>query len=163
MSTIKRNLHLFWRAERSLAESRLKLTSRKLTLAAGAGIAGLFALGMLNLAAFFALEQSLGQPGAAAVVGVINIVLAGLFLSIAQGIRPGEEEEMVKEVRDMAIGEIGGEIEGVQEKFAQIRGDIEGMRNSIGGFIKRPGDAISPAMIVSGLSAVSKLAKSGKK
>ncbi len=64
---------------------------------------------------------------------------------------------------DLAIGEIGGEIEEVQVAFAQLRGDIEGMRKSVSGFIKSPADAISPAMIVSGLSAVSKLVRPGKK
>lgn len=163
MSTIQRNLQLLWRTERILAEARLKLTSRKLILAVGAGIAVLFALGMFNLAGLFALEPSLGLAGAAALVGFINIVAAGLILAIAQGLRPAEEEDMVREVRDLAIGEIGGEIEEVQSAFAQLRGDIEGMRKSISGFIKRPADAISPAMIGAGLSAVSKLVKSGKK
>ncbi len=160
MSTIKRNLQLLWRTERILAEARLKLTSRKLILAVGAGIAVLFALGMFNLAALFALESSLGLPGAAALVGLINIVAAGLILAIAQGLRPADEEDMVREVRDLAIGEIGGEIEEVRVAFAQLRGDIEGMRKSVSGFIKSPADAISPAMIMSGLSAVSKLVKS---
>ena len=163
MSTIKRNLQLLWRTERILAEARLKLTSRKLILGVGAGIAVLFALGMFNLAAFFALEQTLGQPGAAALVGFIDIIAAGLILAIAQGLQPADEEDMVREVRDLAIGEIGGEIEEVQVAFAQLRGDIEGMRKSVSGFIKSPADAISPAMIMSGLSAVSKLVRPGKK
>ena len=163
MSTIKRNLELLWRTERIIAEARLKLTSRKLALAVTAGIAGLFALGMFNLAALFALEPTMGNAGAAALVGLIDVVAAGLFIAIAQGLRPAEEEAMVREVRDLAIGEIGGEIEEVQAAFTDLRADIEGMRKSIGGFIKNPADAISPAMIVSGLSAVSRLVKSGKK
>ena len=97
------------------------------------------------------------------VVGFIDIIAAGLILAIAQGLQPADEEDMVREVRDLAIGEIGGEIEEVQVAFAQLRGDIEGMRKSVSGFIKSPADAISPAMIVSGLSAVSKLVRPGKK
>ena len=96
-------------------------------------------------------------------VGFIDIIAAGLILAIAQGLQPADEEDMVREVRDLAIGEIGGEIEEVQVAFAQLRGDIEGMRKSVSGFIKSPADAISPAMIVSGLSAVSKLVRPGKK
>ena len=163
MSTIKRNLQLLWRSERILAEARLKLTSRKLTLAVGAGIAGLFAVGMFNLAALFALEPSVGIAAAAALVGFINVIVAGLFLAIAQGLRPAEEEAMVREVRDMAIGEIGGEIEEVQATFTNLRDDIEGLRASIRGLVRNPAEALSPAMILSILSAISRLVKSGKK
>ena len=163
MSTIKRNLQLLWRSERILAEARLKLTSRKLTLAVGAGIAGLFAVGMFNLAALFALEPSVGIAAAAALVGFINIIVAGLFLVVAQALRPAEEEAMVREVRDMAIGEIGGEIEEVQAAFTSLRRDVEGLRTNIRGLVRNPADALSPAMILSTLSAISRLVKPGKK
>ena len=163
MSTIKRNLQLLWRSEKILAEARLKLTSRKLTLAVAAGIAGLFAIGMFNLAALFALMPSVGVAGAAALVGFINVLVAGLFLAIAQGLRPAEEEDMVREVRDMAIGELGGEIEEVQAAFAGLRSDVEGLRNNIRGLVRNPAEALSPAMILSTLSAISRLVKSGKK
>ena len=163
MSTIKRNLELLWRSEKILAEARLKLTSRKLTLAVGAGIAGLFAVGMFNLAALFALEPSVGIAAAAALVGFINIIVAGLFLAIAQGLRPAEEEAMVREVRDMAIGEIGGEIEEVQAAFTNLRNDVESLGASIRSLVKNPAEALSPTMILSAISAISKLLKSDKK
>ena len=163
MSTIKRNLELLWRSEKILAEARLKLTSRKLTLAVAAGIAGLFAVGMFNLAALFALEPSVGIAAAAALVGFINIIVAGLFLAIAQGLRPAEEEAMVREVRDMAIGEIGGEIEEVQAAFTNLRNDVESLGASIRSLVKNPAEALSPTMILSAISAISKLLKSDKK
>jgi outer membrane murein-binding lipoprotein Lpp len=163
MSRVTRNLQLLWRSERVLAEARFKLISRKMVMAVMAGIAGLFALGMFNMAGYFALEQSVGSPAAALIVGIVDVLVAGLLLAVAQGLQPGPEEDMVREVRDMAINEIGADVEDVQQKLVQLRDDVEAVRSNITGFVQRPLDAISPAVIIQALSAISKLVKSGKK
>ena len=157
-----RNLQLFWRAERVLAEARIKLTTKKLILGVVAGIACLFAWGMLNIAGYFALEPSAGKAGAALIVGLIDVVIAGLLVAVAQALQPGPEEDMVREVRDMAVGEIGAEVEDVQQKLLQLRDDVEGVRTSITEFMQRPLDALSPALIGPALMAVTKLIKAKK-
>jgi len=162
MSTMTRNLQLFWRAERVLAEARIKLTTKKLILGVVAGIACLFAWGMLNIAGYFALEPSAGKAGAALIVGLIDVVIAGLLVAVAQALQPGPEEDMVREVRDMAVGEIGAEVEDVQQKLLQLRDDVEGVRTSITEFMQRPLDALSPAVIGPALMAVTKLIKAKK-
>ena len=163
MSTMTRNLQLLWRAERVLTEARIKLTTRKLILGVIAGIACLFAWGMLNIAGYFALEPSVGKAWAAFIVGMIDVVMAGLLVAVAQALQPGPEEDMVREVRDMAVGEIGAEVEDVQQKLLQLRDDVEGVRTSITQFMQRPLDALSPSVIGPALMAVTKLIKAKKK
>ena len=163
MSTMTRNLQLLWRAERVLTEARIKLTTRKLILGVIAGIACLFAGGMLNIAGYFALEPSVGKAWAAFIVGMIDVVMAGLLVAVAQALQPGPEEDMVREVRDMAVGEIGAEVEDVQQKLLQLRDDVEGVRTSITQFMQRPLDALSPSVIGPALMAVTKLIKAKKK
>ena len=163
MSTMTRNLQLLWRAERVLAEARIKLMTRKLVLGVIAGIACLFAWGMLNIAGYFALEPSVGKAWAAFIIGMIDVVIAGLLVAVAQALQPGPEEDMVREVRDMAVGEIGAEVEDVQQKLLQLRDDVEGVRTSITEFMQRPLDVLSPSVIGPALMAVTKLIKAKKK
>lgn len=162
MSAMTRNLQLLWRSERVLVESRLKLTTRKLVLGVVAGIACLFAWGMLNIAGYFALEPLTGKAWSALIVGVADIVFAVLLIMIAQGLQPAPEEDMVREVRDMALAEIGTEVDDVQAKLLQLRDDVEGVRDSISHFVNRPLDALSPAMIGPALAILTNLVKAKK-
>jgi len=162
MSTITRNLQLLWRAERVLAEARFKLISQKLVLGVVAGIALLFAWGMLNIASYFALEPAAGKAWAAFIVGTSDVVLAILLGLVAQRLQPAPEEDMVREVRDMALGEIGAEVEDVQTKLLQLRDDVEDVRTNITAFIQRPMDVFSPAVIGPAIMAITKMMKARK-
>lgn len=162
MNRITRNLQLLWRSERVLAEAKLKLSSRKLILVVAAGIAFLFALCMLNVAGYLALASEVTKPLAALIVALVNLLLAGLLLAVAHGLRPAPEEEMVQEVRDIALGELGAEMDAVQAKLLKLSDDVDGVRASINKFVQRPLDALSPAVIVPALAALTKLARSRK-
>lgn len=162
MNNITRNLHLLWRAERVLAESRLKLITRKLILGVIAGIAGLFAWGMLNIAAYFALEPVTGKAWAACIVGIADVVIAVILIAFAQGLQSAPEENMVVEVRDMALAEIGVEVDDVQQKLLQVRDDVEGVRENIAAFVQRPLDVFSPALVGPILTTITKLLKAKK-
>jgi hypothetical protein len=163
MSRLTRNLQLLLRSERVLAEVQLGLLSRKLTLLAGAMIAGFLALGMLNVAGFFALVPSVGSAVAALIVGLVDALLAGLLAAVATSLQAGPEEGMVREVREMAIGELGAEVEEAQEKLAQMGDSMERMKSSVTGFVQSPLEALLPQLVVPTITAVTKLAKAGKK
>ena len=162
MNNITRNLHLLWRAERVLAQARLKLLTRKVVLGAIAGISGLFAWGMLNFAAFFALEPVTGKAWAACIVGAAGLALAAILVAIAQGLQPAPEEDMVVEVRNMALAEIEGEVDEVQQKLLQVRDDVQGVRENIAAFVSRPADILSPALIGPIVATIMKLLKAKK-
>ena len=163
MSNVGRNLKLLWRSEKILSEAKLGLTSRKLILGVAAGIAGLFACGMINLALFFAFEPEVGSAWAAGIVGALNIILATILVVVAQSLKPAPEEEMVREVRDIALAELASEVEDVQLKLLQLRDDVKTARNGITQFVNRPMDVLTPAMIGPAIATVSKLMKSRKR
>lgn len=162
MSNVTRNLKLLWRSEQILAESKIGLTSRKIVLGVVAGIACLFAWGMLNMALFFFFETEFGRAGSGLMVGLLDILLAAIILIVVQNLKPAAEEEMVREVRDIALAELGSEVDEVQAKLMQLRDDVEATRDGIAQFVSRPMDVLSPAMIGPAISVVSKLIKSGK-
>ena len=51
-----RHLRILWRAERVIAETRLRILLRRSMLYALAGLIAVFGLAMLNVAAFYALR-----------------------------------------------------------------------------------------------------------
>lgn len=162
MSNVSRNLKLLWRSEKILSEAKLGLTSRKLVLGVSAGIAGLFACGMINLALFFAFEPEVGSAWAAGIVGALNIILATILVIFSQNLKPAPEEDMVREVRDIALAELATEVEDVQTKLLQLRDDVQSARAGITQFVNRPMDVLTPAMIGPAIATVLKLMKSRK-
>lgn len=162
MSNITRNLRLLWRSEQILAEAKINLASKKLVLAVIAGISGLFACGMFNLALFFALVPEFGQAWAALIVGVLDVGLAAFLAILARNLKTAPEEAMAREVRDLALAEIGSEVDQVQAGLMQLRSDVKTAREGITQFVNRPMDALSPAVIGAAISAIAKLVKSNK-
>jgi hypothetical protein len=163
MSRATRNLQLLWRSEHVLAEAKLKLLSRKLALQVVAGIACLLGLGMFNVAGYFALATPLGTASAALIIGLVDVLIAGLLGMIAHGLQLSAEENMVREIRDSAISEIGAEVDDFQQRLLQLGSDIETVRTTVAGLVQRPLDTLLPGLIVPALTAVTKLAKAGKK
>ncbi len=163
MSKVTRNLALLWRSEKILAEAKLNLTTKKLALGVIAGISCLFAWGMFNLALFFAIEPEIGQAWSAFVVGIADIVIAGVLLFLAQRMQPAAEEEMVREVRDLALAEIGAEVDQVQAGLTQLRDDVQTARDGIVQFVHHPKEILSPAIIGAVITAIAKLAQSRKR
>jgi hypothetical protein len=111
--TFLRNLRVILRSEGILARSHVQLTSRKLILAVVAGIAALFALGLLNIAAFFALELEMSEVWAALILGGANLLIAAAVIVVAVNLGPGHEAEMARDFRNMAIAEIATPVSGV--------------------------------------------------
>jgi len=163
MSRVTRNLQLLLRSERVLAEMQLKLMTRKAVLGAAAAIATLLALAMFNVAGYFALAQPLGSPSAALIVGLVDTLIAGLLVVVAQALQSGPEEDMVREIREMALSELGTEIDDVQQRVAQMGENVETVRSNVANFVQRPLDVLLPQLIVPAISAVTKLARASKK
>ena len=162
MSTVTRNLKLLWRSEQILADAKIGLLTRKLVLGIIAGIACLFALGMFNIAMFFAFETEVGRAWAGLIVSGLNVVAAIVLALIAQNLKPAPEEEMVREVRDIALAELGSEVEDVQAKLHQLRDDVQSARDGITKFVNRPMDVFSPSVIGAAVTTISKLVKNSK-
>jgi hypothetical protein len=89
IDALLRNLRVLWRADRIVAEIRLR---RMLVSFAAGSFAALFAafgVLMLELAAYFALVQIWTAIAAAVLLGAINFALGGVILLIAS--RKGQD------------------------------------------------------------------------
>lgn len=117
------------RAEMTLAKAnarRVAARSRLYVIALGMILLTVI---MVNIAAYEYLSGIKGEPVAALLVAVANAVLAIIVIFFASRIKPGPEEEMVKEIRELALTELSADAEGIREKFTQISGDVERIRS----------------------------------
>ena len=83
VDALLRNLRVLWRADRIVAEVRLRRTLVSLAAGAFAALLAAFGVLMLELAAYFALVQIWTAIAAAALLGAINFALGGVILLIA--------------------------------------------------------------------------------
>jgi len=157
METLVRNLKLLWKSDRMLAEIRLKLVAQKIVLFVLAGLGGLFALGMLNMAVFFAIQETLGSAIAALLVGLGNLLLAGILLLVVQRLDTGPEARVVEEVREMALADIEAEAKAFQSELRLVRDEIADMRSGITSLVKNPMDVLTPRLLLPAAAALAKL------
>jgi hypothetical protein len=104
------HLRILLRAEALIAEAKLRGLMRRGGLMAGAGVVALFALAMLNVAGFFALQPAWGPAWAALVVAVADLVVALVIALIAMASRQSPEVKAAEALRDSAV-------EGLQADF----------------------------------------------
>ena len=157
METLVRNLKLLWKSQGILAEIQVKVLTQKIVLSVFAGLAGLFGLGMLNLAVFFAIEQSLGPTMASLLVGLGNIVIAAGVLLVVQRLDGGREAQVVEDVRDLVLSDIEAEAVAVQNQIIEVRDEIAAMSNNIVRLVQNPLEALSPRLLIPATTALTKL------
>lgn len=163
MQPVVRNLRILWRSEVLLAEVRMRLLVRKIGLVAVAALIGVFALVMLDVAGFFGLMPKVGPVWAALIVAAVDFVIAGILIVVAQGLRPGPETEMVKEVRNMAVEDLEHEAEAIQKELKKLREEIEGVKDAVVSFAKHPLDSLGSNILGPLLAGLLSLLRSSKK
>ncbi len=80
---VVKNLRALWRTDRIIAELRMRHMLVGLGLRAFAALIAAFGLLMLELAAYFALVQIWSAISAAAILGIVNFVIAAILFVIA--------------------------------------------------------------------------------
>ncbi len=162
MSTLTKNLIILWRSERLLAEAEWRRASRQITILVLAGLMGLLALIMLNVAAFYWLSTGLGNAEAALAVAIANLVLAALLVLSAQSLKSAPETEMVREFRNSAMADIESEAEAIQKHLNEIRGEVQSIGSMVAKFSSGSVSAMSPALLISAITALTSVLKSSK-
>ena len=122
-------LRVLTRAEMTLAKANARrMAARSMLYAIALGMV-LLTVVMINIAAYEYLSTLKGEAIAALLVALANGVLAVLVIFAASRIQAGPEEEMVKEIRELALSELSADAEGVKQSFAQISADVERIRS----------------------------------
>ncbi|MEQ9694815.1 hypothetical protein [Shimia sp. SDUM112013] len=148
MNRISRNISIILRSERLIAQHHLAVLRRQTGLMAAAGIAAAVGLVMLNVAAFFALAETLSYAMSGLIVALVNIGLAVLLAVIATKSDVGDETAAVTEVRDMALEDIEAELRGVATEAKEATDALKKMaRDPLGVVAPGAAGAIAKALI----------------
>jgi membrane protein implicated in regulation of membrane protease activity len=118
---IVRNLRLLWRADKIIAEMRLRHMLGGLGLLAFAALISAFGLLMFELAAYFALVNVMSAIAAAAILGGVNLVIALILVIIAsRRSMGGQELTLANEIHDTAIEALQIEAQAVQAQVNRL-------------------------------------------
>jgi len=117
---IIRNLRLLWRADKIIAEMRLRHMLVGLGLLAFAALISAFGLLMFELAAYFALVNAVSAIVAAAILGAVNLVIALILVVFASRRSLGQELTLANEVHDTAIEALQLEAQAVQSQVNRL-------------------------------------------
>lgn len=129
-------LRILMHAEYTLARVNLRRLIKKTILGVIAIGLILLVVVMTNLGAYELLAASYGSAKGAFLVAGGNAVLAFLVFFAAGQLKPGEEEKMVQEIRELTLSELSADVDGVRQNFASIAKDVKGIQSgfsTIGG------------------------------
>ena len=161
--TLLRNLRVIIRSEKILARAQIQMASRRVVLAVVAGIAALFALGLFNVAAFFALELEFSPAVSALLLALANLVIAGVVVLVAVNLKPGHDAQMASDFRDMAVSEIEQQVSGVEDSIRRVGAEITDIGGTAMGLVRSPSQLIAPGVAIAAITAITRLLRSSKK
>jgi hypothetical protein len=106
---------------------------------------------MVNLGSFELLAERFGKGPAAFLVAGVNAALAVVLLLLAGRLRPGPEEQMVQDIRDLALAELSADAEAVRQGLDAVTSDLERIRTGIGALTGGAGAGLGNLAPVVGL------------
>ncbi len=130
MSETMIKLRILMHAEYTLARVNPRRLVNKAILAAIAIGLILLVVVMLNVGAYELLAKSYGDARAAFLVAGGNAVLAALIFFVGRQLKPGPEEKMVQEIRELVLSELSADAEDMKQSFASIARDVKGIQSS---------------------------------
>ncbi|SEM32392.1 hypothetical protein [Bradyrhizobium sp. OK095] len=118
---VVKHLRVLWRTDRIIADIRLRHLLLGLGLRAFAALIAAFGLLMLELSAYFGLVQIWSAIAAAAALGAINFVIAGILFIVAGRAPSGRDIELANEIHGASIEALQLEARALQ---AQVSGAV---------------------------------------
>ena len=143
-----RDLQVLRKADFLIGKIWLGVLARRFGLFAFAGLIAVFGLGMANVAGFYALQVSAGPIWGAAIVAVVDLVIAAIVLQVAANARPGPEIELAFDVRKMAIDAIQGDTRDLKLTVDALGQEIREVKANIVGFAHNPLDVAAQKLLV---------------
>ena len=125
---VVKHLRVLWRTDRIIADLRMRHLLASLGLRAFAALIAAFGLLMLELAAYFALVQYWNAISAAAILGLVNFMIAAILFAIAAKPPAGRELELATEIHSSSVDALQLEARALQ---SQVSGAIHHPLNGI--------------------------------
>jgi len=132
MSDSAFKLQLLVRAELALTKIYARRSLFRAAAVAAALAFLLLGLGMLNYAAYLGLLDRYTPGVAALLVASADAACAVVIMLIGRRLGPSESEEnMAKEIRDMAYREVGKDVEEVKLRIDQLANEVKSIRTGV--------------------------------
>ena len=158
MNALVMKLRILLRAELALIKVDAQRRSNMLVLSAISIGCVFVALVFANIGAFFALSDSSVDAKAAFMLAGGNLLLALIPQLLKLRTKPGHEEQMVREIREMAMNEVTKDLDGFSQEFAAIGTSIKQVKS---GFSSLSGSAAPVLAMAINLLKKSKTKKQG--
>jgi len=133
MSETMLKLRIWARAETTLAKITARRTGQRITAMAIAVGLALLTVGMVNLGTFELLAETYGRAKGAYYLAAGNGLLAILLVLVAQRSKPGLDEQMVSEIREMALTELQADADEFKEEFNRLTGHVRRIEDAVSG------------------------------
>jgi hypothetical protein len=118
MNDSLRKVQLVARAQAAILRAQVRRTVQSLVLVAVGLVFALLAVGVLNFAAYAAVEMRLGPGRAGLIVGFVDLLLAGaLFVKGLAVPAPTEEETLAREITQLATEGLSAELDEAREEL----------------------------------------------
>jgi hypothetical protein len=142
------DLQMLRKADFLIGKIWFAVLARRFGLAALAGLIALFGLGMGNVAGFYALQAHVGAVWAAALVGLIDFVVAAFVWLAGSRSHPGPEIDVALEVRKMALESIQADARDLKLVFDNAGSEIRNLKSTIAGLVQNPLDAAAQKVLI---------------
>ena len=131
-------LRILASAEINLARiAARRLANRATLLAIAVGLL-LLAVVMANIGAYHLLSRTQTPSMAAFLIAAGNALIAVVVLIIANRLEPGPEEQMARQIREMAFDELAADVEDLKDQFGKVGSDVKRIRTGFS-FLARSG------------------------
>jgi hypothetical protein len=131
---VARNLRALWRADKIIADIRLRHMLVGLGLKAFAALIAAFGLLMLELAGYFALVQVWSAIVSAAVLGLFNFAVAAAIFVVAANRPLGHDLDLATEVHGSALD--------------ALQVEAQALHAELGAAFRHPLDSVLPSLII---------------
>lgn len=125
---VVKHLRVLWRTDRIIADIRMRHLLVGMGLRAFAALIAAFSLLMLELSAYFALVQIWSAISAAAILGVVNFIIAAILFAVAAKPPGGRELELANEIHGSSVDALQFEARALQ---SQVSGALHHPLNGI--------------------------------
>lgn len=133
-------LRILVRSEMTLLRLQARRNAVRTQLLLVALLFALFALGMLNFAAYHALAVKKGPAFAALMIALADALLAVALVALSRGAGPNaEQEKMVRDIRDLAYSELSADFDEVKAGITQVSEDVQRIRSGFSAFTSGSG------------------------
>lgn len=160
MDEFVRHLQTLSKVDSLIARIWLNVMARRFALLVFASLIAVFGLGMADLAGFYQLQASLGPVWAAAIVAVIDFVIAALLALAARSVKTGAEMDAALEVRSMAIKGLQENASELEAMVKALADQIRDAKDTIAGFVSNPLDAAAQKLLLPAILAIVKSVRS---